>query len=188
MKFNEQFLQDPDAEGSQYGVVPAGEYDVTISGAEIKATKNGLGNYVALTLDITSKDFVGRKIFDTINYKNPSEVAQDIGRRRLIDVRNAVGLKSLTDTNQLIGGKMTVKVVIKKDDQYGDKNEVKSYKALDSSKMPIGGSGFGRPTKPAVVVESGSKMPGAKATVAEPVAEVMVNNSVADAPPKAPWK
>jgi hypothetical protein len=47
----------------------------------------------------------------------------------------AIGVASLTDTDQLIGGKLSVKVV-EKDDEYGKGNDVKAYKALAGSSAP----------------------------------------------------
>lgn len=119
----------PEDNAGDYSPVPAGDYDVVIKDAEIRTTKSGTGQYIALRLDITGPSHEGRVIWSNLNIKNDSQKAEEIGRQQLGQVMRAVGLPSLQDTDQLIGGNLGVKLTIRKSEEWGDSNEVKAYKA-----------------------------------------------------------
>lgn len=116
--------------------LPAGEYQVNIGGAELCNTKAGTGQYINLALDVIGPTHQGRKLWAKLNIRNPSAKAEEIGRSQLNSVMRAIGLVNLSDTDELIGGKLTVKVTIK-DDEYGRGNEVKAYKAIGGSAAPV---------------------------------------------------
>lgn len=118
--------------------IPAGEYTVSIAGAELCDTKAGTGQYIKLQLSVTGPTHEGRTIFANLNIRNPNPKAEEIGRQQLGSVMRAVGLGSLTDTDQLIGGVMAVKVTIRPGNkQYPDpQNDVKSFKAVSGSPAP----------------------------------------------------
>lgn len=116
--------------------LPAGWYSATIAKAEIKPTKAGTGQYIALRLDVTGPTHQGRVVFTNLNIRNPSPKAEEIGRADLASIMRAIGLARVTDTDQLIGGALSIKVTIKNDD-YGSGNEIKGYKALEGSMPPM---------------------------------------------------
>ena len=115
--------------------VPAGWYNVKIHGAELKNTKAGTGQYISVRYDVIGPTHQGRVVFGNINIKNPNPKAEEIGRQQLGDLMRSIGLARVTDTDQLIGGQLKIKVDVRKDDQYGDSNEVRGYKAIEGS-MP----------------------------------------------------
>ena len=119
----------PEDNAGDYSPVPAGEYDVEIKDAEIRTTKSGTGQYIAMRLDIVAPSHEGRVVWANLNIKNDSQKAEEIGRQQLGQVMRAIGLPSLQDTDQLIGGAMGVKLSIRKSEEYGDSNEVKAYKS-----------------------------------------------------------
>lgn len=123
-------------EGQNFEPIPAGWYSVTITGAEVKDTKAGTGQYIAVRYDVTGPTHEGRVIFGNLNIRNPNPKAEEIGRQQLGDLMRAIGLASVTDTDQLIGGRCQIKVAIQKSDEYGDRNDVKGYKA-DGSAPPV---------------------------------------------------
>tara|TARA_R110000822_G_scaffold81151_14_gene192996 strand:+ start:1624 stop:2103 length:480 start_codon:yes stop_codon:yes gene_type:complete len=112
-----------------YSVLPAGWYSATISGAEVKETKAGTGEYIAVKYSITGPTHQGRVIFGNLNIKNPNPKAEEIGRQQLGDIMRAIGLARVTDTDQLIGGSLVIKLDVKEDEKYGERNEVKGFKA-----------------------------------------------------------
>ena len=114
----------------EYSPLPAGWYSATISGAEVKETKAGTGEYIAVKYSITGPTHQGRVIFGNLNIKNPSPKAEEIGRQQLGDLMRAIGLARVTDTDQLIGGSLVIKLNVKDDDKYGERNEVKDFKAV----------------------------------------------------------
>jgi hypothetical protein len=119
--------------------LPAGWYTATISQAELKDTKAGNGQYIKLRYAITGPTHQGRTVFGNLNIKNPNAKAEEIGRADLGEIMRAIGLGKVTDTDQLIGGQLVIKLAIKEDAQYGDGNEVKGYKSLSGSAAPAAG-------------------------------------------------
>jgi hypothetical protein len=116
--------------------LPAGWYTCTISQAELKATKAGNGQYIKLRYDITGPSHQGRVVFGNLNIKNANPKAEEIGRQQLGDIMRAIGLAKVTDTDQLIGGQIAIKLEVKEDAQYGASNEVKGFKSVSGSAAP----------------------------------------------------
>jgi hypothetical protein len=75
-------------------------------------------------------------VFGNLNIKNPNPKAEEIGRADLGEIMRAIGLAKVTDTDQLVGGQIGIKLAIKEDAQYGASNEVKGYKSLAGSVAP----------------------------------------------------
>ena len=136
-RFDEVFSTDELPERSSSDPIPAGNYPAEIKGADVKETKAGNGGkYISLDLAVIDGEFAGRRIFGNLNIRNPNPKAEEIGRAQLGELMRAVGLPKLQDSDQLIGCTLQVKVNIKKDEQYGDRNEIKSFKAL-GPKPPV---------------------------------------------------
>ena len=121
---------------NNFDPLPAGWYTTKIAGAEIKATKNGTGQYISVRYDIIGPSHQGRVVFGNINIKNANPKAEEIGRQQLGEIMRAIGLTRVTDTDQLIGGNVQIKLSVKQDETYGDKNEIKGFKAVTGGAMP----------------------------------------------------
>ena len=121
---------------SNFDPLPAGWYSATISQCELKDTKAGNGQYIKLRYDITGPTHQGRAVFGNLNIKNPNPKAEEIGRQQLGDLMRAIGLAKVTDTDQLIGGQIAIKLEVKEDAQYGASNEVKGFKSASGSPAP----------------------------------------------------
>jgi hypothetical protein len=121
-----------------YDPLPAGWYNVTITGADLKQTKAGTGEYIAVRYDVAGPTHAGRVVFGNLNIKNPNPTAESIGRQQLGELMRAAGFAKVEDTDQLIGGQLQIKLDIRKSEQYGDSNDVKGFKSLASgSAMPV---------------------------------------------------
>lgn len=116
--------------------IPAGTYTASITQANLRDTKDGTGKMIAVRYDITGPSHQGRVIFSNINIRNKSPKAEEIGRQQLGDIMRAIGLASLQDTDQLIGGQLQIKVDIEKKEGYEARNQVKGFKALSGSPAP----------------------------------------------------
>lgn len=130
----------PEDTGGDYSPIPPGEYNANIKDAELKATNDGTGQYIKLRLDVTGPSHAGRVVFSNINIRNKSQAAEQIGRAQLGALMKAAGLATLTDTDQLIGAHIGIKVAIREartDEKTGKtyeaSNEVKAYKAIDGA-------------------------------------------------------
>ena len=134
---NEEFNVNELPQGNgNFEPLPAGWYTATISQSELKATKAGNGQYIKLRYDITGPSHQGRVVFGNLNIKNANPKAEEIGRQQLGDIMRAIGLAKVTDTDQLIGGQIGIKLEVKQDEQYGASNEVKGFKSVSGSAAP----------------------------------------------------
>ena len=112
--------------------LPAGWYTAVVNGAEIKNTKAGTGQYIAVRYDITGPTHQGRVVFGNLNIKNPNPKAEEIGRQQLGELMRAIGLSTVQDTDQLIGGQLMIKLDVRESEQYGASNDVKGFKSNGS--------------------------------------------------------
>ena len=126
----------PQGNSGNFDPLPPGWYSATMSAAEIKDTKTGTGQYIALRYDITGPTHQGRVVFGNLNIRNQSPKAEEIGRQQLGDICRAIGLAKVGDTDQLIGHSLMIKLDIEKSPQYGDKNQVKGFKAISGGAPP----------------------------------------------------
>ena len=113
--------------------LPAGWYNVVVNGAEIKNTKAGTGQYISIRYDVTGPTHQGRVVFGNLNIKNPNPKAEEIGRQQLGELMRAIGLSTVQDTDQLIGGQLMIKLDVRESEQYGASNDVKAFKSSGSA-------------------------------------------------------
>lgn len=113
--------------------LPSGWYTCVVAGAEIKNTKAGTGQYISIKYDITGPSHQGRVVFGNLNIKNPNPKAEEIGRQQLGELMRAIGLATVQDTDQLIGGQLQIKLEVRESEQYGASNDVKAYKSTGSA-------------------------------------------------------
>ena len=121
---------------NDFSPLPEGWYTANISGAELKDTKAGNGQYISVQYSITGPTHQGRVVFGNLNIKNQNIKAEEIGRQQLGELMRAIGLTSVSDTDQLIGGNLSINLKIRKSEQYGDSNDVTRFKAL-SGGVPV---------------------------------------------------
>ena len=126
----------PQGNTGDFSPLPPGWYSATMAAAEIKATKTGTGQYIAIRYDIIGPTHQGRVVFGNLNIRNQSPKAEEIGRQQLGDICRAIGVAKVSDTDQLIGNSLMIKLDIEKSDQYGDKNQVKGFKPIEGGAPP----------------------------------------------------
>ena len=121
---------------TNFDPIPPGWYVATIAAADLKATKNGTGQYIAVRYDVTGPSHQGRVVFGNLIIRNQSPKAEEIGRQQLGELCRAIGLAKVGDTDQLIGHALSIKIDIEKSEQYGDKNQVKGFKGIEGGAPP----------------------------------------------------
>jgi hypothetical protein len=121
---------------TSFDPLPPGWYTATMSSAEIKSTKTGTGEYIAIKYTITGPTHQGRVVFGNLNIKNQSPKAEEIGHQQLGEIMKAIGIPRVSDTDQLIGHSLQIKLDIEKSEQYGDKNQVRAFKAVEGGAPP----------------------------------------------------
>ena len=175
-------------EPQSFEPVPAGEYILQVTSAELKQTKSGTGLMVNVCFDIIGPEYQGRKIFQNFNIRNDNTVAENIGKQQLKALTVAAGITAdLRDTDQLLGATVKAGVVIKPaKDGYEASNNIKSYKPT-SDAMP--GMGFGAPAPSAPTAPMGDAIPQggsfSEAIAAKPAAPAP---AAAPAATNAGWK
>ena len=124
----------PEGNGGNYDPLPPGWYTATINKADLQPTKDGSGQYIKVRYDITGPSHQGRVVFGNLNIKNASAKAEEIGRQQLGELMRSIGLAKVTDTDQLIGGSLSIKLDVRAaTEQYAAQNEVKGFKAITGS-------------------------------------------------------
>lgn len=138
-------------QSQSYELLPAGWYTASIKEAELKATKDGRGQYLKLQYEVVGPTHAGRKVFGNLNIRNQSQKAEEIGRQQLGELMRSIGVAKLTDSDQLIGASCQIKVAIREaQGAYDAQNEVKGFKALNgSAPAPVAAAPAPAPAKSA---------------------------------------
>ena len=144
--------------GGNFEPIPAGWYTAKVADAELRDTKSGTGQLIAVRHDVLGPSYEGRVVWTNINIKNANPKAEEIGRQQLGDMMRAIGLGSVQDTDQLIGGECQIKVGIEHSEGYDPKNNVKGWKASEGA-MPVGGGQTSAPASGAGESAGGSGKP-----------------------------
>lgn len=86
---------------TEYEVLPPGKYLAQIVNSEMRPTKDGMGAYLFLEIDILEGQYQGRKLFDRLNLSNPNTTAVEIAQRTLSSICRAVGRLQVNNSEQL---------------------------------------------------------------------------------------
>jgi hypothetical protein len=128
-------------------LLPAGKYRAQIVESEMRVTKNGMGQFLWLMLDIIEGDYKGRKIFDQLNLVNPNPTTVEIAQRTLSAICHATGKMHVSDSEELHLIPMTIQVKIRPPKNgYGESNAI-AY--LPSERGTAARSAKPAPTAPA---------------------------------------
>ena len=107
-------------------LMPAGKYRAQIVESEMRVTKNGMGQFLWLMLDILEGEHKGRKIFDQLNLVNPNPTTVEIAQRTLSAICHATGKMHVSDSEELHLIPMTIQVGVKPPkDGYGERNTIR---------------------------------------------------------------
>lgn len=129
-----------------YEPLPDGQYPVNVTKVEMKPTKAGTGKRLLVSCRVTDGDHKGRSVMTGLNVHNPNPVAQEIGRKQLRQLLQAVGLDGARDMGALVGKECIASVVLKEaQNGYPAGNDIKAFKPLSASQLAAS-SGPKRPT------------------------------------------
>ena len=64
-------------------VLPPGKYPAQIVNSDLRLTKDGMGQYLFLEIDVLEGPYQGRKLFDRLNLVNANTQAVEIAQRSL---------------------------------------------------------------------------------------------------------
>ena len=109
-----------------YDVIPAGKYRAQIVESEMRVTRNGMGQFLWLMLDIIDGQYQGRKLFDQLNLVNSNPQTVEIAQRTLSAICHATGKLQVNDSVDLHLVPMTIQVGVKPPkDGYSEKNTIR---------------------------------------------------------------
>lgn len=112
---------------SNFGPLPAGDYEMMIVKSETKPTKAGTGHYLECEMHVLSGEHSGRRHWERFNLDNPNHQAVKIAQESLARLCNAIGVDEVNDSEDLHDQPFIAEIGIdKKDDQ---RNVIWNYKA-----------------------------------------------------------
>lgn len=112
--------------------LPEGNYTLIIEASEMKTTKAGTGTGINMKFQVVEGEHKGRTFFKWLNYTNPNETAQKIGRAELAMLCRAVNIPQPKDTMELHNIPFAAHVTVKPGrDGYDPSNDIK--KAVSKS-------------------------------------------------------
>ena len=98
-----------------YELLPPGKYIAQIVSSEMKDTKDGSGQFLALKLQIIGGEEDGRAIFDNLNLVNQNQQTMEIAQRTLSAICHAIGRLNIEDSEQLHFQEMEINVAVEVD-------------------------------------------------------------------------
>jgi hypothetical protein len=118
--------------------LPAGVYVARILEASFTPLKSGNGHGVNITYEVIEGQHSKRRVWSSLNVIHSNPEAQRIAQSDLKKLCNACGGLTVTDatTHVLIGKVLRIKLKIRVDSQYGDKNAVIGYEAAPGNVVP----------------------------------------------------
>ena len=121
---------------SSFDPIPAGWYTAIISNSEMKATRDGYGEYLSLTLQIIEGQHENRLVFARLNLKNANDKAVDIARKDLAAICRAVGVMSPQASEELHDIPLMIKVKVRPaSSEYEASNDIGGYKAVEGANL-----------------------------------------------------
>jgi hypothetical protein len=119
-----------------HDVLPPGRYLVQIVDSEMRVTKDGMGQYLWMELDVLEGEYAGRKLFDRLNLVNNNATAVEIAQRTLSAICHAVGRMQVQDSEELHLVPMIADVKVQPPQNgYGESNTLR-YLPLED-KAPV---------------------------------------------------
>jgi hypothetical protein len=112
-------------------VLPPGKYPAQIVNSEMRVTKDGMGQYLWLELDVLDGPYQGRKLFDRLNLVNANPQTVEIAQRTLSAICHATGRMQVQDSEELHLIRLMADVQVQPPKNgYGESNKVR-YLPLD---------------------------------------------------------
>ena len=148
-----------------YDVLPPGKYLAQIVASEMRATKDGMGQYLYLEVDVIEGPYTGRKLFDRLNLVNGNPDAVQIAQRTLSSICRAVGKLQVTNSEQLHLIPLIADVRVRAaKGQYGESNSIRYLPCSTAvPQTPAPAPFVSAPAKPVAVAPNA--MPWKRATI-----------------------
>jgi hypothetical protein len=112
-------------------VLPPGRYPAQIVKTDIRLTKDGMGQYLHVEMEVLEGPYKGRKLFDRLNLVNANTQTVEIAQRTLSAICHATGRMQVQDSEELhLIPFLAVVQVQPPKNGYGETNKVR-YQPLE---------------------------------------------------------
>jgi hypothetical protein len=112
----------------EFEPLAAGVYAAKITASELATTKSGTGQLLKLTLQIMEGPNTGRMVWDALNIINGNAEAQKIGQRQFAQLRAALGLGAVSDSEELHERPLRIRLKIEPGkDGFQPRNRVSAF-------------------------------------------------------------
>lgn len=109
-----------------FEILPPGRQLVQIVNSEMRATRDGQGQYLWLEMDVLEGPFAGRKLFDRLNLVNNNPGTVEMAQRTLSAICHATGRMQVQDSEELHLIPMQVDVTVQPPKNgYGESNGIR---------------------------------------------------------------
>ena len=126
-------------------LLPIGEYQAVISESEMKSPKSGGPAMLALTLKVQNHpEYNGSTLWDNLCVRHAG-TAGTIAKQRLKAIMDALGLASISDSQQLHNRLLTV-TVVHREHEGEMKAQVKGYSPKRSGGQPLTQTSYAVPS------------------------------------------
>jgi hypothetical protein len=116
-----------------FEVMPPGKYLVQVVASEMRPTKDGMGQYLFLELDVLEGQYAGRKLFDRLNLVNSNPDTVQMAQRSLSALCRAAGKMQVSNSEQLHMIPLMIDVKVKPPKgQYGESNSIRYLSNSDT--------------------------------------------------------
>src|SRR4051812_3552093 len=114
-------------------VLPPGTYPTQIVESEMRLTRDGMGQFLQVVMDVLEGPYKGRKLFDRLNLVNANAQTVEIAQRTLSAICHATGRLQVQDSDELhLVPFLAVVTVQPPKNGYGEINKIR-YKPLDKA-------------------------------------------------------
>ena len=113
---------------NNFDPIPEGWYTAQVTESSIVETKAGTGKYLKLQFQIIAPTNAGRTVFMNLNLWNSNEKAVEIANGQMKQLLDCIGLGPISDSAQIHGRPVNIKVVIETRDNYAPQNQIKGFK------------------------------------------------------------
>jgi hypothetical protein len=95
---------------TDFEAIPAGDYLCLITDSQMKTTKNGMGQYLELVLQVLDGPYKNRQLWDRLTLIHPHPKTVEIAQRQLSALCHAAGVLQVQDSVQLHNIPLRVRV------------------------------------------------------------------------------
>lgn len=141
-------------------VLPPGKYPAQIVASDMRLTRDGMGQYLNLEIDVLDGPYKGRKLFDRLNLVNNNTQTVEMAQRTLSAICHATARLQVQDSEELhLIPFMAVVQVQPPKNGYGESNKIR-YQPLE------GATPAAQPAPVARPATAAPAMPAPQATAA----------------------